>query len=129
MPSEAHYAKEACQMLIAGEGWRAFLAYMVERLAHLDAQLFGSAAGDPHKERLIGARNELVSLVHYVYRQANVPNPFETHRQALWSLVAPLAVAPVPQGEGALHETTEQSKARILAEMHQQRQRGGGGVA
>lgn len=123
------YRREACQQLVAGEGWRCLLEHIVGRLAQLDAfvyQVDGTGAVFPHA---VGGHNELVALVRFVSQTAGVPNPFDVHRQALWSAVMPRVPVSQEPSPGASGAPTAEEKAAAVATMRAQRKRGGGAVA
>lgn len=126
---EATHRREACQLLGLSDGWRVLLGHIVERLTRHDRVVEDAATLEPLRQQGIGARKELKYLVDWVSKTGDMPNPFDVHRQALWSEVAPKF--PEPQGEAleAGDDMGTAEKQRILAQMRAERQRGGGGIA
>jgi hypothetical protein len=129
------YQKEACQLLLMSDGWRVFLGYILEQLTRCDRIIEEDMSAELARMRAIGARKALKALVHWVCATAEQPNPFDVHRQALWSEIGPLVQVSETGGveaatATALDDTVLQREQRAaLEQMRQQRQRGGGGVA
>lgn len=133
--ARARYKKDACQQLVMGEGWHVVLTYIVERLTILDRLLHlplerVSAVDDRTRLAASGGYSELTALVRQVTTWAAVANPFDVHRQALWSSVAGPEVVEAQGDAVSRIEKADDAAARTILEarLAARRKRGGGAL-
>lgn len=122
--AQARYRRDAAQQLLVGEGWRLLLAYVVQQLSYYDRVIYRPGLHVAEHEQMLGAHNALTGLVKYVCEQAGVDNPFDVHRQALWSSVEPRHPPEPPGPPGGAADDSEAAKAALHARMA--KRRGGG---
>lgn len=142
------YKREACQMLMGSEGWRVLLEYCIAQLTQLDLAIYEVTTPEAVRQQHLGHHKAITSLVNWVCAMAGEPNPFEVHRQALWSTleVRDFAREKWQDVQNSLHGDAEMSirrltperelaqyaqaeKQKLMEEIQQRRQHGGGSIA
>ncbi len=82
--------QHACVALTQTEGWReVVLPYVLDHIAAYERIEAVPTRDAAIRCDAIGRKHELIELVAWVYRQAEVPSPFEVCRAGLYAYTAP----------------------------------------
>jgi hypothetical protein len=89
-PDQEREQQRFAQSLVQSQAWKEIaMTLLLQRLAehaHTAAQMHMEASV---RLSAVDGQQELLGFVRTVYRLANVPNPFDADRLALWSLLRP----------------------------------------
>lgn len=121
--AEAQHLQTVCLHLVHSQGWReGCVMHLLERLTALDHLAAQVQLDAGIRLDAIGRKQELLDLVAWVYSHAQVENPLQVHRAALYTAL-------VPPRTPAEEDRQAQQDGQQQAERGQRRQQTGGSVA
>jgi hypothetical protein len=97
--------RRALEILVSSDGWKEVLRHVLEKQILLDAQNMSWELTPEMRAHASSQRFGLMQLVKWVYREAQVPHPWDEALEALYGRIARQQRQPAQMREPSIKDT------------------------